>query len=395
MKALLFRPTPLRLAATWAAGHLSRRAFTARFAPAGLIEVGDPAVPEGWLACRTLLAGVCGSDAKQILLRGARDNPLTALLSFPHVLGHEGLGRREDTGEMVVLDPWLSCVARGLEPCPACAAGEHSRCRGFLDGALPPGIHLGNCSGAGGVFAPRFAAHPDRLHAVPPGVSPEAAVLADPVSVSLRHVLSNPPVPGRPALVYGCGPLGLAAVALLRRLFPGVPVWAVARYPVQADLARAFGAGEVLCEDGDALVAAVALLSGARPLRPWSGKAWLQDGAGVVYDTVGTPATVETALRVVDAGGTVAISGVEAPRRFEWTLLYFKEVTLRGSNAFAVEEMGGVRRHAFEHYFDLVGAGLDLTPMITHRFPLARWKEAVAALTDRRRSGAVKVLLEP
>jgi len=54
-----------------------------------------------------------------------------------------------------------------------------------------------------------------------------------------------------------------------------------------------------------------------------------------------------------------------------------------------------VRRHAFEHYFDLVGAGLDLTPMITHRFPLARWKEAVAALTDRRRSGAVKVLLEP
>jgi threonine dehydrogenase-like Zn-dependent dehydrogenase len=39
--------------------------------------------------------------------------------------------------------------------------------------------------------------------------------------------------------------------------------------------------------------------------------------------------------------------------------------------------------------------GLDLTPVITHRFPLARWDEAVLALKDSRRTGAVKVLLEP
>jgi threonine dehydrogenase-like Zn-dependent dehydrogenase len=54
-----------------------------------------------------------------------------------------------------------------------------------------------------------------------------------------------------------------------------------------------------------------------------------------------------------------------------------------------------VAKHAMEHYFDFVLAGFDLTPVITHRFPLERWDEAVLALKDSRRTGAVKVLLEP
>jgi threonine dehydrogenase-like Zn-dependent dehydrogenase len=59
---------------------------------------------------------LCGSDVKQILLNGSRDNPLTALVSFPHVLGHEVVGRKIDTNERVVLNPWLSCVPRGHRP---------------------------------------------------------------------------------------------------------------------------------------------------------------------------------------------------------------------------------------------------------------------------------------
>jgi threonine dehydrogenase-like Zn-dependent dehydrogenase len=48
-----------------------------------------------------------------------------------------------------------------------------------------------------------------------------------------------------------------------------------------------------------------------------------------------------------------------------------------------------------EHYLDFVADGLDLTPVITHRFPLQRWPEAVLAVKNARRTGAVKVLLEP
>ena len=66
-----------------------------------------------------------------------------------------------------------------------------------------------------------------------------------------------------------------------------------------------------------------------------------------------------------------------------------------GSNAFGVEELRGVRKHAFEHYFDLVGEGLDLTPLITHRFPLSAWDDAIVTIAGVKRTGAVKVLLSP
>lgn len=163
----------------------------------------------------------------------------------------------------------------------------------------------------------------------------------------------------------------------------------------RASLATRLGAHAVLSSSPDALVAEVARRIGAAPLVPWSRRDWLQDGPAVVYDTIGSVETVETSLRLLATGGTLVVSGVEPPRRFEWTPLYFKELRVVGSNGFGVEEVGGVAKHAMQHYFDFVLAGFDLTPVITHRFPLERWDEAVLALKDARRTGAVKVLLEP
>lgn len=379
-------------------GRITPRGYVSRLGPVGLRDVDEPRPPgPGWVVCDTALAGVCGSDAMQVFLQGRPDNPLTALISFPHVLGHEAVARRTDTGERVVLDPWLGCAARGVRPpCPACAAGRHPACRELAGGGLlPPALHLGNCAGAPGVHAERFCAHESQLHPVPAGVADEAAVLADPASVSLRSVLLAPPPAGRPALVLGSGPLALAAIALLRALHPDTEVWASCRGGRRAALAERLGAGAVLPTEPDALVEAVAERLGARRLRPWSGRTWLQDGPPVAYDTVGTSATVEAALRLLGTGGTLVVSGVHPPKRFEWTPIYFKELRVVGSNAFGIEEVRGSRKHAFEHYFDLVAQGLDLTPMITHRFALEAWRPAMLALADRRRSGAVKVLLEP
>jgi threonine dehydrogenase-like Zn-dependent dehydrogenase len=89
------------------------------------------------------------------------------------------------------------------------------------------------------------------------------------------------------------------------------------------------------------------------------------------------------------------ISGVEPPGRFEWTLLYFKELHVIGSNGFGIEEVRGVRKHAFEHYFDWVAAGLDLSPLITHRFRLAEWDSAVLTAADAKRTGAIKIVIRP
>jgi threonine dehydrogenase-like Zn-dependent dehydrogenase len=398
VKALVFRHDLAREAASTIGGRVSRRAFVSGFAPVRVEEIDEPPLPAGdWVRVQTTFSGLCGSDVKQILLNGSRDNPLTALVSFPHVLGHEVVGRRVDTGERVVLNPWLSCVPRGIDPpCEACQQGRYPWCRNFRSGALPVSIHLGNCSAAGGAHAERFGAHVAQLFAIPDGVSDEAAVLADPFSVSLRSVLLAPPPPdGRPVLVYGSGTLAFAAIALLRQLYPATEVWAVTRLGRRAELATRLGAQAVLSGAPDELVAQVARRTGAKPLEPWSKRDWLQDGPAVVYDTIGSVETVETSLRLLATGGTLVISGVEPPKRFEWTLLYFKELHVIGSNGFGIEDVGGVAKHAMEHYFDFIAAGLDLTPVITHRFPLERWDEAVLTIKNARRTGAVKVLLEP
>jgi threonine dehydrogenase-like Zn-dependent dehydrogenase len=396
MKAMVFRHNFAREALGFVGGRVTRRAYTAPGAPTALLDVPEPEPPDAqWVVCDTNVSGICGSDTKQIFLHGALDNPLTALLSFPHVLGHEVVARRADTGDRVVLNPWLSCLPRGIDPpCPACAEGRYPWCRNFDRGVLPAALHLGNCASAPGAHAPRLTAHEGQLFRVPDDMSDDEAVLADPASVSLRTILLSPPAPGAPALVYGCGTLAAAAVGLLRHLYPDVEVWVVSRPGPRAALAERMGAHAVLPCKPDEVVDEVARRVGAPRRVPWSKRAWLQDGPGVVYDTVGSPETIETSMRLLATGGTLVISGVEAPKRFEWTPLYFKELHVIGSNAFGIEEVGGVRQHAFDHYFDFVADGLDLTPMITHRFPLAQWKRAIATIARRRRTGAVKVLLQ-
>jgi len=393
----VFRHNLGREAASAIGGRVDQRAFVSRLAPVRVEDIEEQPLPAAdWVRVETTFSGLCGSDVKQILLNGARDNPLTALVSFPHVLGHEVVGRRADTGERVVLNPWLSCVPRGIDPpCEACRAGRYPWCRNFRSGTLPVSIHLGNCAAAGGAHAERFAAHVSQLFQIPAGVSDEAAVLADPVSVSLRSILLAPPAAGQPVLVYGSGTLAFAAIALLRHLYPAAEVWAATRPGLRAALAARLGAHAVLSSAPEELVAEVARRAGTTPLRPWSKRDWLQDGPAVVYDTIGSTETVETSLRLLATGGTLVVSGVEPPKRFEWTPLYFKELRVIGSNGFGIEDVGGTAKHAMEHYFDFVAAGLDLTPVITHRFPLERWDEAVLTLKNSRRTGAVKVLLDP
>ncbi len=397
MKALVFRHSLAREAASTIGGRVDKHAFASRFAPVRIEDINELPLPaDDWVRVQTTFSGLCGSDVKQILLNGARDNPLTALVSFPHVLGHEVVGRRMDDGVRVVLNPWLSCGPRGIDPpCEACKAGRYPWCRNFRNGDLPVSIHLGNCAAAFGAHAERFCAHPSQLFPIPDHVSDEAAVLADPVSVSLRSILLAPPADGQAVLVYGSGTLAFAVIALLRHLYPAAEVWAATRPGARAELATRLGAHSVLPSSPDELVAQIARRVGATPLTPWSKHDWLQDGPAVVYDTIGSTETVETSLRLLMTGGTLVVSGVEPPKRFEWTPLYFKELRVIGSNGFGLEEVDGVVKHAMEHYFDFVSGGMDLTPVITHRFPLERWDEAILALKDSRRTGAVKVLLEP
>ena len=120
------------------AGRLTRNLAAT---PMGLREVDTPSlVGDDWMVLRTRLCGICGSDAKQVLLdyEDEVDNVMTALISFPQVLGHEVVATVESVGSTVtdlgpgrrvLLYPSLGCGPRGIDPvCPACTAGDFSLC---------------------------------------------------------------------------------------------------------------------------------------------------------------------------------------------------------------------------------------------------------------------------
>src|SRR5262249_49267229 len=229
-------------------------------------ELDDPGflLPD-WVVTRPRLTGICGSDAKQVFMDWVNvatpDNPMKGFFSLPQVLGHEvvadvvALGPEAEgleVGDRVVLNPWLSCRPRGVDPiCPACEAGDLSLCWNFSVGPIAPGIHTGTSKDAGGGDAQLMPAHHTQLVKVPPegpathpgpsraagggyaqlrpahapqlskapgGVPDELAVFAAPFAVSLHSVPRHPPVPGGKVMVYGSGALGTCATAIIRSL---------------------------------------------------------------------------------------------------------------------------------------------------------------------------------
>ncbi len=378
--------------------------------PMQLVDVDDarPLRPD-WVVTKPRLTGICGSDSKQVFMDwgdvGSPDNPMKAFFSLPQVLGHEvvadvvALGPEAEgleVGDRVVLNPWLTCAPRGVTPiCPACEAGDLSLCWSFAVGPIAPGIHIGTSKDASGGWAELMAAHDSMLFKVPDALPDELAVLADPFAVSLHSITRHSPPAGGRVMVYGAGALGTCAIAILRALHPDVEVLAVARFDAQAELARALGATVIGHEPALKVIEEAADWSGG-VLQPADGLPMAYPGAiDVVYDTIGKRETFEVGARVLRARGTIVKAGVHGPTFWEDTPLYFKELSLVGSNAFGLEEVEGVRQHGIDHYLDLATTGrVDLTGMLTHTFRLDEWRDAFAALATQDRSGAIKVAFD-
>ena len=391
MKALQFRMSVPRIALTRAAGFLSKGAYTSDIAPVSLEEIPDAQIRgDRWVVVRPTLTGICGSDQKQVLLKGHFDNPIASIISFPHVLGHESTGvvgevgpgvTRVRPGDRVVINPWLSCEPRGISPlCGACVAGNLSLCENFDKGDLSPGLHLGNCKDARRL-CDQGGRSPESGFSIARNVSYEQAVLADPFCVSFHAVLEDPPEGHEPTvLVYGAGTIGLAAIAAVKVVKPKARILVIARSSTagRSRTPTRCGRGHYF-ELGREIIDTVGSLTDARPWRPrWHGLPMLSGGVDAVYDSICAPDTLEISVRIARPRGIVSIIGVEAPRRFEWTPIYFKELRVVGSNAFGIENFRVLRKHAMEHYVDLCASGaIDLGFLVTDRYPLDDWRAAL------------------
>jgi threonine dehydrogenase-like Zn-dependent dehydrogenase len=386
MKALRFTRSLPKFAAARVAGSL-QPGGGARVGPLALVEAPDPERPGAqWQRVQPILAGICGSDLATVAGKSSRY--FEPIVSFPFVPGHEIVGATDD-GARVVVEPVLGCAARDITPpCPACAGGALGRCEHLTLGHLKPGLQTGYCADTGGGWSTALVAHASQIHPVPEALSDEAAVMVEPAACAVHAALRARVPGGALVAVLGAGTLGLCTVAALRRFtLPGTII-ASAKHPDQRSLARRLGA-DVAVEPGEVKRAV------RRAARCLAVGERLSSGADVVLDCVGNAASIHEALAITRPGGRIVLVGMPGPERLDLAPLWQREIELVGAYAYGTEELpDGRTARTFDLAFELAAAA-DLGRLVSARYPLERYREAIEHAAAAGPRGAVKVVFEP
>lgn len=382
MRALRFERSLPRYGAARVAATV-RPGAGGRVGPLKLADMEEPARPgPDWHRIRPRLAGICGSDLATIDGRSSRY--FEPMVSFPFVPGHEIVADSDDG--RVVVEPVLSCLPRGIDPpCAFCADGLTGSCQNLAMGRLEPGLQTGYCSETGGGWSTALVAHDSQLHRVPRGMSDEAAVMVEPAACAVHAAHRAGAAADSPAgvVVLGAGTVGLCTIAAVRRHLRPATLIASAKHPEQARLAVELGA-DVVVEPGEI----------RRAVRRMSRSAMVGDGvgegAGVVFDCVGSADSLADALAVVRPREQVVLVGMPGRVSVDLTGLWHKEVRLVGAYAYG-RELSGER--TFDLAFDLVSEA-DLGRLVSAAYPLDRYREAIDHAANAGSRGAVKVVFD-
>jgi L-iditol 2-dehydrogenase len=331
-----------------------------------LVRIGEVAVSEeplpepatGEALVQVTAVGLCGSDAHWFSEGSIGD----AALTKPLVLGHEIAGviaAGPRAGERVALDPAIPCL-----DCEMCRAGKPHLCErlrfaghGRTDGALRT-----------------YMAWPERcMTPIPPDISDSEAPLLEPLGIVIHAIDLVGLRPDQSAGVYGCGPIGLLLISMLRSM--GVPrIYATDILPHRIARAKELGATLALrYEDGPEREAIVDATGGR--------------GVDVAFDVSGSDDAIDTAVRTVRSAGTVVLIGIPSAARssVDASAARRKELTIRWCRRMMPGDLERAAR--------VVESGqVALDGLVTERFPLARGAEAFQALVSRR---GIKVVVEP
>lgn len=369
-------------------------------------KVTIPALPnEHWVQINVTYGGICGSDLNLIFLH---DSPSTsAYASFPFTIGHEVVGTVTEVGsqvtnvsvgDRVVIDPVLSCVTRGIaEPCPACQEGNYSLCEKMTEGDISPGLLIGACKDTGGSWGSYLVAHQSQVITLPDEVNDLNGVMVEPFSCALHAVMRNPPKEEDTVLIIGAGVIGVCVVAAIRALDIPCRIVVVAKHAFQAKLATHYGADKVIrLSRSKDFYAKTAQELGAKLLKPIFGAPVIQGGADLVFECVGKSKSVNDSLRLAKSGGKVVLLGLASMmKNIDWTTVWLNELDIKGSFAYSTEEYKGRKWRTLEISTDLIRMGkLDLSPLVTHRFPLERYKDAFLTATNKGQGDTMKVVFE-
>jgi threonine 3-dehydrogenase len=318
-----------------------------------LAEVPDPTAGPGDVVVRVLRTGICGTD----LHIDAWDDWAARNIAAPLVVGHEFVGEVVEVGaavtgvkvgDLVSGEGHLVCGT-----CRNCKAGRRHLCantRGL-------GVH------SDGAFA-QYAVLPEQnawVHRTP--VDLDVAAVFDPFGNAVHTALSFP-VLGEDVLITGAGPIGIMAAAVAKHAGArNVVITDVSEH--RLDLARKVGVDL-------ALNVAEATIGDAQA------ELGMSEGFDVGMEMSGKPVAMRDMIANMAHGGRIAMLGLPAEEfPVDWSSVVLKMLHVKGVYG----------REMFETWYSmsvLLQAGLDLTPVITHRFDHTEHAQAFATAREGR-----------
>lgn len=310
-----------------------------------------------------LANGLCGSD-----IHFYEDGKLG-----PYVVDRAYTPGHEAAGVVVVASPSRPGLVEGtlvaIEPgrpcmrCELCRTGRYNLCRDVVFMSAPP---------VDGTFAEMVAVDADYVFPVSGKVSAEQAAFAEPLSVAIQACRRAGLTATSSVAVVGAGPIGLVTI-LVARAWGAGQIVALDVQPHRLELARSLGATTCIDSRRQDPVRALMDATGDR-------------GADFVFDTAGSSAACALTPRLARRGGVVTLVGWP-----ELDLVPFpvsevleRELDVRGVNRYC---------NTFDAAVRLLECGIvDVSPLISHRFPIERACEAFE-FARTHRAETVKVIV--
>ena len=315
------------------------RALVKARAEEGLVlqDVPMPEVGPDDALIRVLRTGVCGTD----LHIYQWDGWAQANITTPLVIGHEFVGEVVEIGTDV----------RDLRPGDLVSGEGHlvcGRCRNCMAGRR---VQCARTESVGvsrpGAFADYIALPATNVWRHAEGIDLDVAAIFDPFGNAVHTALTFP-VLGEDVLITGAGPIGLMA-ALVARQAGARHVVITDISPYRLDLAKRIGV-------------TLAVDTSATPLAEAMSELGMREGFDVGMEMSGKPAALRQMLASMTHGGKVALLGLPAEQfGIDWAHLVTNMITIKGIYG----------RQMFETWYEmsvLTQSGLDISPVITHRF---------------------------
>jgi threonine 3-dehydrogenase len=324
-----------------------------------LIEAPKPACGLNDVLIRVHQTGICGTD----LHIYNWDAWAQRTIPVPMIVGHEFVGEVVAVGSNVNdFFPGEIVSGEGHVVC--------GRCRNCLAGRRHLCAHT---SGIGvnrpGAFAEYIALPMTNVWHHRPGIDPEVAAIFDPLGNAV-HTALRFDVLGEDVLITGAGPIGCMAAAVVKH--------AGARFVVVTDvndyrleLARQLGADVTVNVSREKLAEVQARLG-------------MQEGFDVGLEMSGSPAAFRDMIANMCHGGKIALLGIPSEEiAIDWNAVVFNMLTIQGIYG----------REMYETWYKMsvmIQSGLDIKPIITHRFPYTEFEQGFAAMKSGQ---AGKVIL--